>query len=1304
MYKLTKNSFSGGRNSDINVADIQPNQYQAAHNIDIVANGNFFALENIKGTTGLAVLAEDDTTREIGSYPCKFSINGTLTYCIVYITMSSATGKFNIWTFDTENSVLYALYQESYANGYYTDDRVVDIINYPENGIDHIYFTDGFNELRHLICSITTPWVANSLTAFDLALQRRGANGAVTLSTIASGGSLLSGTYQFAYRMCNPSTKKFTKWSSITNPIHVYDSSNTSNPVYAGIGLPTTRGITVTVTPSATEVAAVATLPYVQLAVIENIGVTPAISVSLQSFVSFVGTSVNINYLSNTRVDSIPLDSFLIDDAQILNAKTLRSSNNRLFLGNVNYVDLEFNSSFGAPGISSGSIIKATSATIGGTQGDSYSSDLFSSKYIGHWRDEVYRYGAIYKDKYGNRSYVSPLDMSAVTGNQISGGLKDMKFPARSVSNAYTLFNSNGYMQGLGINLSLVNHPTWAVEMEIVRVPRKKNIQFQSPIIPMMVVNGIGALKNYPSTFTTATGNNVFNTSANMSSAQPMTAGKVMVPKNMFWPEGRNINKFSTDIPATFINNGEVYLDNGATSCTYSFSMLFPTANMYGDTTPIVNDLSNAFVYTGTEVIDFVDQALLKLNYQGFPPPSKSPYVIGEDINTNISGNFYAVLDGDYYYDSGWVAKPVPLPTYNGTAITSYQFYDNLSPTAPVAGTAVMDYAALQTTGYKFGFQPSIQRSAVVALSINGYLRDPTALGSSFANGVLNPIGSGGGFIVGSAGARYQTSSQLNSSYLPEGTSYNLPNNTYCTAVDIVNVKIGLTDNRYGDIDSLHLYQSTGATYTFSSAEQTALQAGSQVTVNLDIWGGDCFVAPHTFKICDSTYSVTNSRKPVGAQDSVATLNNKWGGYFLNGFAGAICLPVAVENAAQYITVVLESEYNGGVRDHDILTTATTSNGVPILNNSTKDTCRIPLSYRYNFNLSRSNYQKVFSTLLQFSFQQFHFGARVPYSNIKIYNSDQSGFDIFFISDFIDLPEQRYDITSLAVAADMLYAIQEKGIVYLPTSSRQIEETDATTLAVSSGVVIGRPIIISSERGSQHLRGIVETGSLVYIPDNKNKDIYALAGTDLKPITENNSTLMRTIFTTQLDGNDVKGVYDFVRNQFLLIIPSQIQVYNQDKGLWVGDYECIAQGGVYQRGLYLTGFQGGSGSLRINSLYTGTLNILFGNTVDPRIDIVVNPDEAFAKTFDVWMIDSSDKLSTADIQVIYDTSSSTSTISGLNLAIPNIENNYRLPLGKDQNGFRLRGMRMLATIHWGSLTAQLKSIFTKYRYSKRTPF
>src|SRR5690606_157631 len=100
------------------------------------------------------------------------------------------------------------------------------------------------------------------------------------------------------------------------------------------------------------------------------------------------------------------------------------------------------------------------------------------------------------------------------------------------------------------------------------------------------------------------------------------------------------------------------------------------------------------------------------------------------------------------------------------------------------------------------------------------------------------------------------------------------------------------------------------------------LEGGGDVVLgDLDVWGGDCVVSAHTFKVCDSTYSIVNQPKNNGSAQTDDDLLSKWNSTLFKTLADTsfITMPVAVENAAQYIQVVLESEYNGAVREADIL-------------------------------------------------------------------------------------------------------------------------------------------------------------------------------------------------------------------------------------------------------------------------------------------------------------------------------------------------------------------------------------------------
>ena len=240
-------NFSQGRNADLSPDKTPNNQYLSANNVELVGDGEFASLRNIKGTTGVQAL--DDNIEVLAVFATKYLISDELVDCLTVFSVSSTTFKIQAYT----PSTLYDLFSETIADDYITSDRSIDAVSGPEGGIDIIYFTDFYNEIRSFKCEIPDPYSANFLTEYDLSLLRRGANGTIALSSVQSGGTLLSGTYQFSYRMADPTNKKFTKWSSLSNPIHVYSAENGTSVVNSGIGLITDRKISLTITPSEEE-------------------------------------------------------------------------------------------------------------------------------------------------------------------------------------------------------------------------------------------------------------------------------------------------------------------------------------------------------------------------------------------------------------------------------------------------------------------------------------------------------------------------------------------------------------------------------------------------------------------------------------------------------------------------------------------------------------------------------------------------------------------------------------------------------------------------------------------------------------------------------------------------------------------------------------------------------------------------------------------------------------------------------------------------------------------------------------------
>lgn len=1273
MAEKVPNSFQGGRNSDIDPTMIPNNQYVAAANCELVGDGSFYSLRNIKGTTGVQSL--DANIEVLAVFANKYLISDELVDCLTVFSLSSTT--FKIQCYSTTSDTLYDLFSETIDGDYTTDG--IQGVNGPEGGLDIVYFTDNYKEPRYLKCQIPDSYSANFLSSYDLSLLRKGANGTIVLSSVASGGTLLSGSYQFAYRMADPTNKKFTKWSSLTNPIHVYSAENGTSVVNSGIGLITDRKVTLTITPSTAETDE---FDQIQVAVVENIGPTPAITASLLEIESIPSTSLSFEYKSNSQIGTIPLEDITVDLAQIERVKTLAIKDNRLFGGNIHYTDLEFDN--GTPAITSGSIITQASSGV-----DTFSDDEYASKYRGHWRGEVYRYGVVYYDKNGNKSSVQPLDLSGVTDNGISGSLTDLKFPDRTDPD-YTLFNSSGQIQSLGLRLTgLNNHPSWAVALEIVRVNRVgryKNILFQTPIIPMTRVFGVGALETYPNTVRYDNDGH----DRTVDDATPMTNSYTLVPKNLFFPEYRNIVKVSTT-SATQVT-GEVKYDYGggfaANGCEYS--MIFPSDSMYNGNVP--------FAYSGAEKISFIDMALTKLSIDEDSPSKDVAYIAGDDVNTNISGTFHALTNNQYYFNNGHGKSA--LTTLN-KPITDYKFFDNFGVTTTVAGKSVMDYDALQTGGVDLGYKPNIQRSAVVRIG-NGPIPDVSSSSRVFSAATWNVRSSGGAITSASASLVYE--SNVTNKYINEYSTWD--ENDYVGVIGIANVHLGLGDDRYGDNNSLHEYISTGCKYTFSSSEIATLEGGGDVTLgDLDVWGGDCFVGPHVFKVADTGYSIVNQPKNNGSAQSDDTLLPKWNNiiYRAISYAGFLCIPVAVENAAQYVQVILESEYNGEVREADILTG--TSASVPIMEGDA-DTSRTPLTYRYNINLSKINDQKIFVPKPQFSFEQNVYGSRVIYSDLKIYNSDVSGFDVFRVGNIHDVEEKFRPITKLAVAGNDLYSIHENGIVYLPTGSQQLQETDAGTIAVGSGLVIGKHLIVDSERGSQHHKSIVETGGVIYMADNRNKNVYALSGQQLQSITKDNETIFRSMFGSKIDSKYLMGVYDSVRGEYWIAntdpstLTSNAHVFNEKLGVWVSSYSVgknLRGYGMTNQKLYLVGANGTATD--IFTMYTGACGQLFGQSVDSSVRIYVNAFPENPKVFDAIKINSSEPLDGVEFAVIRD-SDTQSCILDLS-SVTSREGNYRTYIMRDSLGGRLRGMYLTSTYIFGTDQTSLRSIVTVLRPSSR---
>lgn len=1268
MQKITRNSFENGVSTDVDEQRLDPNFYTEAYNLELVGDGKFFALRNMKGTTLVQdnIISKPDT-EVLGVFENKYKIDTAEDVkCLTIFTVN--TDAFNIFAYDTENDALYALYEEATPDDYITDDRLIDARAYAENGIDILYFTDNYNEIRQLRCEIPNGYTPNFLSVVDLSLQRYGANGIIELDTVTTGGSLLSGTYQFAYRMVDPDRKRFTKWSSLTNPVHVYNEAySDSGQIYAsGVGLYTDRLIRLDISPTTIELD---NFDYFQIAVVENIypvDITVRASLlPIEATADFISGVVleNFEYKANTKIDSIPIEDIVVDYSPIKTAKTLAIQQNRLLAGNITYRNLEYDN--GAPTISDATVATST---------DRF-TDNPASTTKGYFRGEVYRFGIVYYDQYGNKSAPVPFDFSAALGNE--GSSTDFKFPDRSNGN-YSILDGSSNPRSLGLTITgITNHPSWAVGFEIVRAKRIKKVLCQTPVIPFTTIQGIGAFDNYPVVSYSDTG------STTVDSAQPMTSDIVYVPKNMLWPEMRKIS-----IEATTAGTGRNREISGEAQFerkqNYNFCGIFPDESQYN---------AKEFNFTGSEeleTVDFIHSPIVPIEFTTPPGTAETGGFLDTDLYVNIRP-----LNHEHYYFHNSHAKS--LPAINNNQITASAYMENLSDGVVVGGVDVCRYSDLQTTGLEIGYKPEAQRMTI--LRLRDSFPDEGTTNLLFEDSRHCPNGYNPGNRINSFATNPTYDAISNPRFINEYTDPT----TSTQVIRVANViNPSIDDNRYGDADSNLEYISTGTKYVFAPGEVDANTA-----INVTVWGGDCFVSRHSFKISDSTYSIMNAKKGSGIGIATSFNVTWWKKIFMLGSdvseatGSAIRVPVGLKGVSQFVSLYMESEYNGEAIDVTIYPNQFATTAL------TQDLNRSPLTYQYNINVNKNNDQKIYFAKPTYSFERYVYGSRIQYSDIKIYNSPEQGFDIFRVGNFRDLEESGGDITKLAVAVDNTYSIQESRITYLPIGERQLETSDAGIISVGSSEVIGIPKIIDRTRGSQHLGAIVETGRSVLIPDNQNKSVYSLEGQSLPIISDKyNASYFRDVFGTIIAEKALRAIHDPIRKEYWIFNDSFCRVYNYGLEKWIGNYEPtnLLGGQFTNQNLYLLGKV--ANQIAAYTMYTGVRSQFFGTTVTPRVKLIVNPDSDFSKTFDDLMFVSTDRLDNVDLLVERESSLGNQTVDDIDLDLISREGNYRVKILRDSVGARLRGLRMTAVVNWltTDVPAALSAVFTKYRLSSRTPF
>ena len=562
----TKNTFEKGLLVDLSKNNVPPSQYIKGVNVTLAKDNEYTSLTNLKGNDKLIdVLTHGtnsyfDTHQILGLYHIDwYSIEKSKNIpCLTAFVGNPYSGTYTLYVYDLEDNKLFSVMSAEFPLSAQQGDHSIDAVIFGENGKNILYFTDGYGEPKKVVCE----YVA-STTEVEANLLKRGTVSAIEITDITeTGGSLACGAYQFAYRLINRDKNKYTNYSLLTNPVMVFQEPTSDKMAVGDIGTVTTSKILLDINFASSELLG---YDYFQIAVLENTDSInyPPLTARLLDPVLIGANPNSIEFKNNSAGIIIASDDIVVEKAAISSWKTMTVKDNVLIAGNIKYKDLSYDNGEPAVGDSSDFILNSYSGVDPDSKRALYTQQLDASNKVGHFRDEVYRYYITHFDDEGNYSRPRHLDFNLMLTNYADAGVKDVKFPNRATA-AYSLLNSSGNIESIGLAMKgITGHPSWAKGFAILRAERKKNIEFQSPLIPSTLVQPAAATGNYPTT--PEAPDDAIDTAQ-----PPVNQSGTYVPKNFMLTLNRSIIKDTSQGNL----EGQVRYDSSSVSATIDLALI----------------------------------------------------------------------------------------------------------------------------------------------------------------------------------------------------------------------------------------------------------------------------------------------------------------------------------------------------------------------------------------------------------------------------------------------------------------------------------------------------------------------------------------------------------------------------------------------------------------------------------------------------------------------------------------------------------------------------------------------------------
>lgn len=1312
------NTFDGGMDQDLSPKAIPSNKYLLGNDISLTNNGNYAGVKPRLSDENLDVLLTSDSAYGeaqdltevdysgvincLGVKGCDITMGGIKRNGLVaFITRASTIGIVNGVAFPSSTDIFeiyfYILDENNEVSlkflvfsktsplnsGYLNASLDVELSG--DGDTDILYFTNQVDVPMRIPCSLDVFHRDSVFYEEDLSLIRL-SPAYISNVSANTGGSLLTGAYQFSVRLISESSGLKTKWSPITNPIPIFNNTDkegtTNNVPSAGVNEASNKKITVSVD---VDLESNLDYDYYQIAVIKGItgtGVSKLEAFTLSPKSKGDLSSFSFEYKGEDAENSITIDELVIDDASVENFNTLSIKNNFLIGGNVKYFDLDFDN--GDIGFSSAdSVVEniAVSTSLGsigdlvGNQDNTYSMNEYNDFY--YFRDEVYRFGIVYHDKYGNWSQPQIFDFSGESNNKASTGVVDWKFPSlyeEPISSDSTTQTIRGMTLEInGIN----NHPSWAKGFSIVRVKRIKDIKTQTPVVPTMYVQPLDSDAVYPQLGATE-----------LEEAQPPKSSLgTFMPKNLSHKRVKHCVRgnehcqwyygYDDEIPFQDVfdtSSGTTPSPSSHGACQY-IHVIFPPENIYNNS----KTYYEPYIHTPSDELEIVDIQLLKPSDAVF-----FPLLPGGDSNDNVNSasdlSYAARIDSSYTrVGSGnpIVTDLAYINTDNNVLeyldITEGQDKGILTSSVPGARvTTFGDYSGLNAEGLDEGKIPSNQRCAVIVTSkpiqdVNYNLGDdPTTEETDHENEQL----------------AIDTPNSLNKLSISD------------TFIPIANIRRGLSDSRYGDIDEQYEFVHTGTYVRLTDSD-----VSSNIAKDVLLHGGDCSYDLHTFKLSDAHYSIPDNNTYTGgivgapAKGAMSLFFFiKYGNSFIKTDSSdnncELGRPIPTESYSQQISVLLESTSKARFLDRSYGQSFKIVSGQTVPAAASAADSRNPFLYQYNLDLSLPNYNKIFTKKEELNPDNNVFKSRIQYSDQRIYQSSEIGFDRFRVGNTFDLDEARGQITRLVNSQDRVYSIQSRGISYIPIQANVIESIDSSALSIRNSDVIGIPQYLTTVYGTDYFRSIADTPEGFYLADTDNRKIIRMSNNSIAEIS---SVGMNSYFNDKfnaysLDTRKLFGFYDMKDKEYLLFSGERAKntndqwsvAYSERSGSWVSEMSSgnkfNIMSGVFAHGDSFMFGKFSHPDVRLMKLGDDSDLTYLGIEQSPYVDLYLNQNPGIPKTFDVFNVDSEFRLKSITTNT-YDTNGNSVQNSLVNILDSNQrEGTFRVPSLRDiATGARLRG-------------------------------